>query len=75
MNEILSSKAAEVSLAMIYNYNEIINVRKKLETFEEILIPGEEVPKDELLEIEQLRLESLKGDHVRWDELKKRLSL
>ncbi len=72
MNEILSS-TAEVSLTMIYN--EIINVRKKLETFEEILIPWEEVPKDELIEIEQLRLESLKGDHVRWDELKKRLSL
>ena len=72
MNAIISS-TAEVSLTMIYN--EIINVRKKLETFEEILIPGEEVPKDELIEIEQLRLESLKGDHVRWDELKKRLSL
>lgn len=72
MNEILSSKS-EVSLAMIYN--ELINVRKKLETFEDILMPGEEVPKDELIEIEQLRLESLKGDHVRWDELKKRLSL
>jgi len=72
MNEILSSKS-EVSLAMIYN--ELINVRKKLETFEDILMPGEEVPKEELIEIEQLRLESLKGDHVRWDELKKRLSL
>ena len=71
MNEVLSS-ADQVSLKMVYN--EIIKVRKKLESFEDMLIPTEEVSKDELQEIEELKAESLKGEHVRWDELKKRLS-
>jgi hypothetical protein len=71
MNEVLSS-ADQVSLKMVYN--EIIKVRRKLESFEDMLIPTEEVSKDELQEIEELKTESLKGEHVRWDELKKRLS-
>ena len=49
-------------------------MREKLESFGEIPIPAEEVSKDELQEIEELKTESLKGEHVRWDELKKRLS-
>ena len=71
MNDVLSS-ADQVSLTMAYN--EIIKVRKKLESFEEILIPAEQVSKDELKEIEELKTESLNGEHVRWDELKQRLS-
>ena len=69
MNEVLSS-ADQVSLKMVYN--EIIRVRKKLESFEQILMPAEEVSKDELKEIEELKTESLNGEHVRWDELKKK---
>ena len=71
MNEILSS-ADRVSLTMVYN--EILKMSKKLERFEDIIIPSEEVSKDELQEIEKLKTESLKGENVRWDELKKRLS-
>lgn len=71
MNEVLSS-ADRVSLTMVYN--EIIKMSKKLERFEDIIIPSEEVSKDELQEIEKLKTESLTGEHVRWDELKKRLS-
>ena len=71
MNEVLSS-ADRVSLTMIYN--EILKMSKKLERFEDIIIPSEEVSKDELQEIEKLKTESLKGENVRWDELKKRLS-
>jgi len=71
MHEILSS-ADRVSLTMIYN--EILKMSKKLERFEDIIIPSEEVSKDELQEIEKLKTESLKGENVRWDELKKRLS-
>ena len=55
-------------------YNEILKMNKKLERFEDIIIPSEEVSKDELQEIEKLKTESLKGENVRWDELKKRLS-
>ena len=68
MNEVLSS-ADQVSLTMVYN--EILKVRKKLESFEELLIPAEQVSKDELQEIEELKTESLKGEYVRWDEIKK----
>jgi len=55
-------------------YDEIIKMSRKLERFEDILIPFEEVSKEELQEIEKLKTESLKGEHIRWDELKKRLS-
>ncbi|MCZ7358251.1 MAG: hypothetical protein O8C66_06355 [Candidatus Methanoperedens sp.] len=72
MTEISSSKN-EVSLAMVYK--EIVRVRKKLETFEDIIIPKEEVSKSELEEIEQLKKESFKGENVQWDKLKKELSL
>jgi len=62
----------EVSMAMVYK--EIIEVKKKLDTIEEIIIPGERVSDEELQEIAQLKEESLKGEYVSWNELKKELS-
>ncbi len=62
----------EVSMAMVYK--EIIEVKKKLDTIEEIIIPSEKVSDEELQEITQLKEESLKGEYVRWNELKKELS-
>ncbi len=61
----------EVSMSMVYK--EIIEVKKKLETIEEIIIPTEKVSDEELGEITQLKEESLKGDYVKWSELKKEL--
>ncbi len=63
----------EVSLTMVYK--EIVEVKKKLETIEKIIIPEEKTSKKELEEIEQLKKDSLKGEHVKWAELKKELSL
>lgn len=63
----------EVSLVTVYK--EIIEVKRKLDTIEDLIIPTEEVSQDELEEIEQFKKESLKGEYVRWDELKKELSL
>ena len=63
----------EVSLVTVYK--EIVEVKRKLDTIEDLIIPNEEVSKEELEEIEQFKKESLKGEHVRWDELKKELSL
>ncbi len=54
----------EVSLGTVYK--EIIEVKKKLETIEDIIIPGEKVSEEELKEITQLKEESLKGEHVKW---------
>lgn len=62
----------EVSLVTVYK--EIVEVKKKLDTIEDLIIPTEEVSKEELKEIEQLKKESLKGEHVRWDELKKSIA-
>ncbi len=62
----------EVSMAMVYK--EIIEVKKKLDTIEEIIIPSEKVSDEELQEITQLKEESLKGEYVRWSEFKKELS-
>jgi hypothetical protein len=61
----------EVSMSMVYK--EIIEVKKKLETIEEIIIPTEKVSDEELEEITQLKEESLKGEYVKWSELKKEL--
>ncbi len=62
----------EVSLGTIYK--EIIEVKKKLETIEDIIIPGEKVSEEELHEITQLKEESLKGEYIEWSKLKKELS-
>ena len=40
----------------------------------QIIMLTEKVSKKELQEIEELKAESLKGEHVQWDELKQRLS-
>ncbi len=62
----------EVSLGTVYK--EIIEVKKKLETIEDIIIPDEKVSEEELNEITQLKEESLKGEYVKWSKLKKELS-
>ncbi len=54
----------EVSLGIIYK--EIIDIKKKLQTIEDIIIPSEKVSEEELAEITQLKEESLKGEYVKW---------
>ena len=68
----LQHMTKEVSMPMVYK--EILEVKKKLETIEEIIIPTERVSDEELDEIMQLKEESLKGEYVKWTELKKELS-
>ena len=54
-------------------YTEVIQIREKLETLEEVIIPKESILKEELLEIQKLKEESLEGEYVEWDNLKKEL--
>ncbi len=56
-------------------YKEVIFIRKKVEILEEAIIPKESVSKEEISEIQKLKEESLKGEHVDWEDLKKELSL
>jgi len=56
-------------------YNEIIKIRKKIEMLEEIIIPKEEISKEELIEIERLKEESIEGEHVEWEKLKRELGV
>jgi hypothetical protein len=56
-------------------YQEVVEIREKLEALEEMLIPSEEISKEELEEIERLKEESLSGEHVEWNKLKKELNL
>ncbi len=56
-------------------YNEVIKIRKKIETLEEIIIPEEEISEEELLEIEKLKEESMKGEHIEWGRLKRDLGV
>ncbi|MFA4955659.1 MAG: hypothetical protein WC556_01635 [Candidatus Methanoperedens sp.] len=52
----------------------IIEVKKKLDTIEEIIIPSEKFSEEEFQEITRLKEESLKGEYVRWSDFKKELS-
>lgn len=56
-------------------YSEIKKIREKIEQLEELIIPAEKVSEEELLEIRKLKEESLKGEHVDWDELKRELGV
>jgi hypothetical protein len=56
-------------------YNEVVRIRKKIEMLEEMLVPKEEVSGEELLEIEKLKEESLRGEHVEWKKLKRELDV
>ena len=42
---------------------------------EALLIPKEKVSEEELFEIQKLKEESVKGEHVEWEELKREHSL
>ena len=54
-------------------YTEILYIRKKLDMLEEIIVPEEEISSEELEEIEELKKESLEGESVRWEKIKKDL--
>ena len=54
-------------------YTEILYIRKKLDMLEEIIVPEEEISSEELEEIEELKMESLEGESVGWEEIKKDL--
>ena len=42
-------------------YNEVVGIRRRLELLEDALIPKERSTEEEIVEIENLRDESLKG--------------
>jgi len=56
-------------------YSEIKKIREKLEQLEELIIPTEKVSEEELQEIRKLKEDSLKGEHVDWEELKRELGV
>jgi len=56
-------------------YNEVLEVRKRVEALEDIIVPEEKVTAEELEEIERLKAESLSGEHVDWESLKRELGV
>ena len=54
-------------------YAEILHIRKKLDALGEIIIPEEKISEKELEKIKKLKEESLKGENVRWEEIKELL--
>ncbi len=56
-------------------YDEVKKIREKLERLEELILPTEKVSEEELREIRKLKRESLRGEHVDWDELKRELDV
>ena len=53
-------------------HKELLFIRKKLEELEEIILPNEKL-EEELEEIRNLREESISGEHIKWDGLKKKI--
>lgn len=56
-------------------YSEVRKIREKLELLEEMIIPAEKVFEEELREIRKLKEESIKGEHIDWEELKRGLGV
>jgi len=54
-------------------HKELLFIRKKLEELEEIILPTEKLEEGEIEEIRNLREESINGEHIKWDELKKKI--
>ena len=54
-------------------YEEILCIRKKLDTLEKIILPEEEITPGELEEINILKNQLLKGENIEWETLKKKL--
>ena len=52
-------------------YNEVVGIRRKLELLEDAIIPKEKVSEEELFEIQKSKEESVKGEHVEWEERKR----
>jgi hypothetical protein len=52
-------------------YNVVVGIRRKLELLEDAIIPKEKVSEEELFEIQKLKEESAKGEHVEWEERKR----
>ena len=50
-------------------YSEVVGIRIKLELLEDAIIPKEKVSEEDFFEIQKLREESVKGEHVEWEEL------
>jgi len=56
-------------------YQEVLQIRRKIEALEELIIPTEIASREEILEIEALKKESMRGENVDWDCLKDDLGL
>ncbi len=63
-----SSKLEEI-------YEEVVTIRKKIEALEDLIIPKEEISAEEAQEINALKEESLRGENVDWNDLKRKLDL
>jgi len=54
-------------------YEEILYIRKKLDILEKIILPEEEITPEELEEINILKNQSLNGENIEWETVKKEL--
>jgi hypothetical protein len=63
-----SSKLEEI-------YEEVVTIRKKIEALEDLIIPKEEISAEEAQEINALLKDSLRGENVDWNDLKRKLDI
>ena len=67
-------KTVKVPIDLIYDMNrKIEEIKRKLEEIEEIILPIEEISEEERNEIEKLKEESLNGEYVEWEKVKKEI--
>ncbi len=48
-----------------------MGIRRKLELLEDAIIPKDTVSEEDFFEIQKLKEDSVKGEHVEWEELKR----
>jgi hypothetical protein len=65
----MSEAPAHEDVTIVSIYDEILNLRKKIDRIESILIPEEEIRREELAELKSRRKEVLKGKHITLEAL------
>jgi hypothetical protein len=56
-------------------YEEVITIRKKIEALGDLIIPKEDVSAEEAQEINALKEESIRGENVDLNDLKRKLDM
>jgi len=64
---------SDVNVLIEKIYREVVAIREKLEIFERMLVPEEDVGQEELKEIRKLKEEFSEGEIISWNSIKEKV--